>query len=51
MEDFISKKNMQDELLNRINQHLVKINHDMNDKLYQEYLNEQKNNNNNTNNM
>ena len=41
VDEFMSKKMIQDDLLNKINQRLMKINRDMNDKIYQENLAEQ----------
>ena len=38
MDEFMSKKTIQDDLLNKINQKLMKINKDINDKEYQENL-------------
>ena len=38
MDEFMSKKSMQDDLLNKINQKLMKINKDIDDKVYQEHL-------------
>ena len=38
MDEFMSKKTIQDDLLNKINQKLMKINKDINDKVYQENL-------------
>ena len=40
-DDFISRKTIQDDLLNKINQRLHKINRDMNDKIYQENISSQ----------
>jgi hypothetical protein len=40
-DDFMSRKTMQDDLLNKINQRLQKINRDMNDKIYQENISSQ----------
>ena len=40
-DDFISRKTIQDDLLNKINQRLQKINRDMNDKIYQENISSQ----------
>lgn len=36
VDDFLSRKNIQDDLLNKINSKLLKINHEINDKIYQE---------------
>ena len=36
VDDFLSRKKIQDDLLNKINMKLAKINHDINDKIYQE---------------
>ena len=41
VDEFMSKKIIQDDLLNKINQKLMKINKDINDKVYQEQLAEQ----------
>ena len=41
VDEFMSKKIIQDNLLNKINQKLMKINKDINDKAYQEHLAEQ----------
>ena len=38
MDEFMSKKSIQDDLLNKINQKLIKINKDIDDKVYQEHL-------------
>ena len=38
VDEFMSKKMIQDDLLNKINQKLMKINKDINDKEYQENL-------------
>ena len=38
VDEFMSKKKIQDDLLNQINQKLDKINKNINDKTYQEYL-------------
>ena len=38
MDEFMSKKSIQDDLLNKINQKLMKINKDIDDKVYQEHL-------------
>ena len=38
MDEFMSKKSIQDDLLNKINQKLKKINKDIDDKVYQEHL-------------
>ena len=38
IDEFMSKKMIQDDLLNKINQKLMKINKDINDKVYQENL-------------
>ena len=38
VDEFMSKKMIQDDLLNKINQKLMKINKDINDKVYQENL-------------
>ena len=38
VDEFMSKKRIQDDLLNQINQKLDKINKNINDKTYQEYL-------------
>ena len=38
VDEFMSKKMIQDDLLNKINQKLMKINKDINDKAYQEHL-------------
>ena len=40
-DDFMSRKTIQDDLLNKINQRLQKINRDMNDKIYQENISSQ----------
>ena len=36
VDDFLSRKKIQDDLLNKINSKLLKINHEINDKIYQE---------------
>ena len=41
VDEFMSKKIIQDDLLNKINQKLMKINKDIDDKAYQEHLAEQ----------
>lgn len=49
VDEFMSRKKIQDDLLKKINSKLVKINHEMNDKIYQENIAEQWFNSNNSN--